>query len=362
MHYHIILTKECNLKCNYCGGGSDTPPKEIQYPIDDLKKFIFLDQDPIIEFYGGEPLLRIGTMKNIMNSIPSAKFVIQTNGMNLDKLELKYLEKFYSILVSIDGKKADTDKERGNGVYDRILKNVRIIRQKGFSGDMVARMTVAQGTDIFENVKHLLKLEECFDHVHWQLDFEMFWEAWENTVPGLPEWIDSYNSGISSLVRWWISAMERTGRVAGIVPFIGIMKSLLHGSRSRLRCGSGIDFFTIMPDGRISACPVSIDFDFSVVGSIYEDTPSSLVDISNVGEPCTSCNIFSICGGRCLFVNMSQHLLRENGYEMICRTVKHLVMELQEAVPQVRRLVDKRIIDMSAFDYPEFNNGCEIIP
>jgi uncharacterized protein len=89
MHYHIILTKECNLKCNYCGGGSNTPPKEIQYSIDELKKFISLDKDPIIEFYGGEPLLRIGTMKNIIDSIPHAKFVIQTNGMNLDKLGSK---------------------------------------------------------------------------------------------------------------------------------------------------------------------------------------------------------------------------------------------------------------------------------
>jgi len=156
--------------------------------------------------------------------------------------------------------------------------------------------------------------------------------------------------------------MERTGRIEGIVPFIGIMRSLLHGGISHLRCGSGIDFFTIMPDGRISACPVSIDFDFSVVGSIYEDVPSSLVDRSNVGEPCLSCDIFSICGGRCLFVNRSQQLLREDGYEMICRTVKHLVKELQEALPHIRRLVDAGVIDLTAFDYPGFNNGCEIIP
>jgi uncharacterized protein len=321
-----------------------------------------LDKDPIIEFYGGEPLLRIGTMKNIIDSIPHAKFVIQTNGMNLDKLGSKYLKKFHSILVSIDGKKAVTDKERGDGVYDRILQNIKIIRQNGFHGDIVARMTVAQGTDIYENVMHLLSLDECFDHVHWQLDFEMFWEAWEHTVPCLTEWIDSYNSGISSLVKWWTSGMEQKGQVAGIVPFIGIMSSLLQRRISRLRCGSGIDFFTIMPDGRISACPVSIDFDFSVVGSISEDTPSSLVDRSNVGEPCTSCDIFSICGGRCLFVNRSQNLLREDGYELICRTVKHLIMELKKAAPHVLRLIDAGIIDMSAFDYPEFNNGCEIIP
>jgi len=36
--------------------------------------------------------------------------------------------------------------------------------------------------------------------------------------------------------------------------FIAVMNSLLNGADSHLRCGSGIDFFTIMPDGRISAC------------------------------------------------------------------------------------------------------------
>lgn len=216
MHYHIILTKECNLKCEYCGGGSDSLPGEIQYSIDELKQFISLDEKPILEFYGGEPLLRIGTMEQIIDSL-SARFVIQTNGLLLNKLKYHYLKKFHSILLSIDGTKNVTDRARGTGVYDMIMDNIKLIRQREFAGDLVARMTVAQGTDIYENVMHLLT-QPGFDHVHWQLDFEMFWEAWEHTVPGLPEWINSYNSGISSLIKWWVSKMERTGQVAGIVP------------------------------------------------------------------------------------------------------------------------------------------------
>ena len=156
--------------------------------------------------------------------------------------------------------------------------------------------------------------------------------------------------------------MESEGRVHGIVPFIGVMKSLLSGAGSRLWCGSGIDFFTIMPDGRISACPVSVDFDFSVIGSIFENTPHSLCDKAAVGEPCVSCDIFHICGGRCLFVNRSQELLRENGYALICTTVKHLVRELQGAMPWVQALIENGILSMSDFEYPEINNGCEIIP
>ncbi len=357
MHYHIILTKECNLKCNYCGGGSDSPPKELQYSVCDLKSFLSRDEAPAIEFYGGEPLLRIDTMKKIMDSV-SGRYVMQTNGIFLDKIEPAYMEKFHAVLVSVDGTKEVTDRERGKGVYDRIMQNIKIIRRRGFNGDLVARMTVAQGTDIHENVMHLLSTG-VFDHVHWQLSFEMFWEGAE---AGIEDWIGSYNEGISSLVRWWLSEMALKGKVHGIVPFIGVMNSLLSGAKSRLRCGSGIDFFTIMPDGRISACPVSIDFDFSVIGSIYNDMPHALCNKARVGEPCISCDIFHICGGRCLFVNHAQEMLRENGYALICSTVRHLVRELQEALPRVKGLIEKGVVRREDFEYPEFNNGCEIIP
>lgn len=362
MHYHLILTKECNLNCGYCGRGGESDPKEIQYSIPDLKSFLSHDNAPVVEFYGGEPLLRIETMEKIMDAIPG-RFVIQTNGMFLDKIRPQYLEKFHSILVSIDGTKEVTDGNRSCGVYDRIIRNIRIIRENGFSGDLIARMTVPQGMDIFQNVIHLAELKDPgFDHVHWQLGFEMFWESWEEDDGGLTAWVDSYNSGISSLVKWWFSKMEPTGKVPGIVPFIGIMNSLLDGASVRLRCGSGIDFFTITPAGKISACPVSIDNDFSLIGSIYNDTPASLCNLVVAGEPCVSCEIFHICGGRCLFVNRAQEMLRMDGYDLICSTVKNLVRELQGIVPQVRKLIDKGIIDRQEFRYPEFNNGCEIIP
>ena len=360
MHYHIILTKECNLNCTYCGGGSDTPPKEIQYQISDLKSFLAKDKAPVVEFYGGEPLLRIEKMKNIMDAIPG-RFVIQTNGLFLDAIEPAYVKKFTSILVSIDGSKEVTDFNRGIGVYESIIRNIRHIRERGFDGDLVARMTVPQGSDIYANVRHLSAKEE-FDHVHWQLGFEMFWESGLDDDRDLGEWIMSYNSGISSLVEWWVKEMERTGRVPGIVPFIGLMNSFLSGKPSHLRCGSGHDFFSIMPDGRISACPVSIDFDFSIVGSIFKDDPHSLCNKACVDEPCVSCDIINICGGRCLFVNRSQEMLRRKGYEQICLTVRHLVRELDFVAPHVRELIKNGIIHANEFEYPEFNNGCEIIP
>jgi len=360
VHYFVVLTKECNLFCSYCLGGSDTPPREVKYDLSDLKSFLSRDAQPVVEFYGGEPLLRIKRMESIMDAVP-ARFVVQTNGMFLDRIEPKYLQKFHSILVSIDGTKSVTDGKRGSGVYDRVMRNVELVRREGFRGDVVARMTVAQGTDIDENVRHLLETG-LFDHVHWQLDFGMFWEAGEYTEPGLDEWLVAYDSGVSSLVRFWVGEMSRSKRVLGMVPFIGVMNSLLSGTRSSLRCGSGVDFFTIMPDGAVSACPVSLDFNFSRVGSALDRDPRTLCGKAELGEPCASCDILDVCGGRCLFVNRCQDMLREGGYHYICSTVRHLVNELRDALPEVGALIEEGSVRRRDFSYPELNNGCEIIP
>lgn len=358
MLYFVILTKECNLLCSYCGGGSDTPPKEIGYSIDELKDFLAGDDDPVVEFYGGEPLLRLRQMEEIVKAVPG-RFLVQTNGLFLDRMDIALLSRFHSILVSIDGKRQVTDRERGKGVYDRVMRNSRTVRQRGFHGDMIARMTVVQGSDIRENVKHLLDAGP-FDHVHWQLSFSMFWKG-EGSEPGLQAWLEEYNSGVSELVSWWVGEMERTGRVPGIVPFIGVTRSLLTGTRARLRCGSGEDSFTVMPDGRLSACPVSVDFDFSMSGSLAESTPTSLRH-EGVGEPCTSCEVYGVCGGRCLFVNRAQEMLREGAYRQICGTVKHLVAELDAALPRIKDLVGDGRVRVGDFEYPQFNNGCEVIP
>ncbi len=61
-------------------------------------------------------------------------------------------------------------------------------------------------------------------------------------------------------------------------------------------------------------------------------------------------------------MNLGQNMLKVNGYGLICSTVRHFVEELRSAVPHVLELIDKGIIEKKVFDYPEFNNGCEIIP
>jgi radical SAM protein with 4Fe4S-binding SPASM domain len=46
-------------------------------------------------------------------------------------------------------------------------------------------------------------------------------------------------------------------------------------------------------------------------------------------EPCTKCEHFKICGGRCLYANHAKLWPKEGG-TLICETVIHLIKELNK--------------------------------
>ncbi|MFW9848013.1 MAG: TIGR04084 family radical SAM/SPASM domain-containing protein [Candidatus Thorarchaeota archaeon] len=360
LNYHIVLTRNCNLNCSYCHGGEDAGPvTELQYSLDDLVKFIEQDESPQLMFYGGEPLLRIELMSEMMDRFPNARFMLQTNALLLNRVSTEYIKRFHSILVSIDGREEITDGYRSSGVYNRVIDNVKWLEEIGYQGDIVARMAVSQESDIYREVTHLLDLRRpTFKNVHWQLN--VVWDA-EGNWEDFDKWlVESYNPGITNLVKLWLARMQQ-GTVEGIVPFKPLMYTLLTDEESLLRCGAGLDTFAIHVDGQIGICPISPDWDFSLVGDIWKSNPSHLQDIMHVDEPCPSCDEFQVCGGRCLFAN-KQRLWGQEGFEKICKTVKHLINSLREILPDVKNLIQNETISLEDFDYPEFNNGCEIIP
>jgi uncharacterized protein len=286
---------------------------------------------------------------------------LQSNMINLHKLKPKYLRKMTTILASIDGREEINDENRGKGVYAKVLENCKVARVNGFKGDLIARMTVSEVADIYEEVTHLASLQSPgFDHIHWQIDSQ--WDDDPKTRwKDFDTWLnDSYNPGITRLVKWWLENM-RGGKVLGLVPFIPIMKSILEDLPSRLRCGAGLDSFAINPDGSISVCPISPEFEFSIVGHIQTSTPESIRNTMEVIDPCPSCDVFGFCGGRCLFINRTK-LWGLDAFNKVCGSVKHMISELKAIKSEVQSLIAKGVISRSEFDYPGFNNGCEIIP
>lgn len=358
MHYHLIVSNRCNLECSYCGGTRLVEPLDMDYPVEDLASFIAKDPDPVINFYGGEPLLRIDKIKEVMDKVP-AKYVIQTNGLLLPKLEGEYINRFHTILLSLDGDREITDRHRGKGAYDQVMEAVKHTQACGFKGDLVARMTVSPDGDIFRDVK-FLAYTGMFDHIHWQLDFQMFWEGGED-LEKVKDWIEnSYNPGITKLVDLWVVQLFRQ-RDLGPVPLIVLGKALLDGRDSKLWCGSGLDFWGITTDGRLTACPVNLEDEELMCGDIHCE-PEDCRNKVQIVEPCLSCDIYGFCGGRCLLMNRNQDNMPEGAWELMCTTVRHLKKELESALPDLKDVYRTDSFVRSVLDYPDFNNSTEIVP
>ncbi|PVX24133.1 MAG: radical SAM/SPASM domain-containing protein [Candidatus Bathyarchaeum sp.] len=372
MFFHLLLTTNCDLQCRYCYGKScddmdadfdfdvdyDVPDK-ISYDIKTLEKFMNKDAEPVLIFYGGEPMLCIEEIKQIMDNVKAKQFNIQTNGLHLNKLEKEYVNRLTTIFVSVDGAEELTDDYRGKGVYKKVTNNIKTIKENGFAGEIIARMTLMEQTDIYENVRWLLNNPDySFSSIHWQLDAGF----WKNDFHkrNFKEWTEnSYNPQLRKLVEFWVDTMETEGKVLRLYPLLGVMQSLLNTEKSRLRCGSGWSNYSIQTDGQIIPCPAMSGMKDYYLGHIQDSHPLHLKQV-NVGQPCSSCEILHDCGGRCLYANITKQW-SSTAYDLVCKTVKNHVESLKSSLPRVKRLIDEKRISVSDFDYLKYDS-CEIIP
>lgn len=372
MFFHLLLTTNCDLQCRYCYGKScddmDTEfdfdvdydvPDKISYDIKVLKEFIRKDPEPVLIFYGGEPMLCNDKIKQIMDSVPVKQFNIQTNGLHLNQLEKEYTNRFTSIFVSLDGTEKLTDYYRGKGVYRKVIENINFIRRNGFEGEIVARMTLMEETDILENVKWLLNNpDHSFGSIHWQLDAGF----WKNDFHkrNFKNWIEtSYNPQLTKLIEYWVDTMDTEGKVLRLYPILGVMQSLLLKEDSLLRCGSGWSNYSIQTDGHIIPCPAMSGMKDYYIGHIKDSHPLHLKQVY-VKQPCSNCEILNQCGGRCLYANITKQWT-DTAYKLVCKTVENLVESVRRSVPRVQKLIEQKRITLQDFDHLKYNS-CEIIP
>ncbi|NMA44183.1 MAG: TIGR04084 family radical SAM/SPASM domain-containing protein, partial [Candidatus Diapherotrites archaeon] len=370
MIYHIVTTPECNLCCEYCCGKSfsepesklkfESVPETPQYTMSELNSFLKKDEDkPVsIIFYGGEPLLNIDFIKKVMDSQKKYKvvknFLIQTNGTLLDKLPKKYVNKFHTILVSIDGGRETTNKNRGEGTWEKVTKNLHLIKKNGFKGEIIARMAVEEPTHFYQDVMDLVEPKDKesfkFSSVHWQLDANM-WHDYEKR--NFAKWVKEYNEDISKLSAYWLDQLSK-GNTLRFYPFIGILNSLIFGTKYYLRCGSGVGNFTILPNGKISTCPIMSGVKEYYLGDIKSTKPETLPFKITVKAPCNKCKDLELCGGRCLYSNINP-VWPKKGINEICDSIRHLINEMQIIAPKVKKLIDSKKVNKKELQFLKYN-------
>lgn len=321
----------------------------------------FLEDGDTLIFYGGEPLVNFPKMKEIIDEIEKSKkkirFCIQTNGKLLNEIPLIYLKKFSKMLVSIDGDMRRTDYNRGLGTYDKVLKNLIEIREKGFEGEIVARMTLSF-SDVYKQVTHVVGLIErhIFDSVHWQLDAGFY--ASDFNEKQFKVFVKEYNRSIDRLLDFWVDYMKENKKVLKLYPFLGIFESLYYDRPMKLQCGSGYANYTISTDGKIVACPITNGIKDFYCGDLA-NAKEELKELY-VKEPCTSCKYLEICGGRCLYSNYAK-LWPEEGEKLICNTIFNLIEGVNDKLPKIKELIKEKVVFEDDFEFERYF-GPEIIP
>ncbi|MEM4182050.1 MAG: TIGR04084 family radical SAM/SPASM domain-containing protein [Candidatus Pacearchaeota archaeon] len=367
MWYHLILTEECNSQCRYCYEKSfkefdnglekkfkfDFSEEKKEIDIEKLKNFLSKDKNPVVIFYGGEPLLRIDLIKKITENI-NVPFRIQTNGKLLDKIPINYLKKIEKILVSIDGEKERTDFNRGKGTFNLVMKNLNKIKKKGYKGEIIARMTISTDfPDIDRQVLFLYK--SGFSSIHWQLDVGFYKFDYEKEK--IEKFFEEYNKNIRKLLEFWVAQIEK-GKVLKFYPFLGIAESFLKKEKTELRCGAGHSGYAITLDGKIYACPIMNCIKDFEAGNL-DSQPKKLKKFS-CQEECSDCSYYDFCGGRCLYWRKAK-LWPEEGDKMICDSVKFLIEKIKKQLPRIEKAIKTKKLSLNDFDYEKYF-GPEIIP
>lgn len=114
MKVTIYLGSRCNLNCAYCHRDVTEDVQVSQDFLESLKD----EDDLVIKFMGGEPLLYMDTIKRFIEELPQAKFVVTTNGTLLDE-HIEYFRKHkVYVCLSYDG--AGT-KMRGFAPFTKVI-------------------------------------------------------------------------------------------------------------------------------------------------------------------------------------------------------------------------------------------------
>ncbi len=165
IHHNLInlrqlvfeVTDRCNLHCKYCAyadlydgydqrNDTDIPFHKAKLVIDYLQElwekncFQDMDKTVTISFYGGEPLLNMEFVKQIVTyaeKLPNTgrifKYSMTTNAILLNRYMDYLVEKNFSLLISLDGNEQGqsyrTD-HAGNNSFQRVYCNVMLLKEK----------------------------------------------------------------------------------------------------------------------------------------------------------------------------------------------------------------------------------------
>ena len=313
----LHVSHDCNLRCRYCfastgdfgtGHRMTMDFETAKQAIDWVVKKSGKRRNIEVDFFGGEPLMAMDTVKKTVEYARSLekehdkvfRFTITTNGMLLSDENIDYINREMSnVVLSLDGRKDVNDHMRptagGKGSYDVIVpKFQKLVAGRG-TKDYYARGTFTrENLDFAQDVMHLASLG--FRHV----SVEPASGPLDDPFAIKEEDLDQVDAEYEKLAR------ELMGRKD--VNFFHFNVDLAQGPCviKRLRgCGAGCEYVAITPDGDIYPCHQFVGDPKYLMGDIWKGVTNTAVRDefkhcnAYARKECQNCWAKLYCSGGC---------------------------------------------------------------
>ncbi len=312
----LHVSHDCNLRCKYCfastgdfGTGRrinmnpETARKAIDFVVDRSGERRNIE----VDFFGGEPLLAMDTVRETVDYARSLeekagknfRFTITTNGLLLDREIDDYInENMSNCVLSIDGRKEVNDAMRvtagGKGSYDTIIPKFREL-VKDRDADYYLRGTFTRSNlDFSADVLHMIELG--FTNISVEPAVGSPDSDWAVREEDLPRVLDEYEKLAEAL-------KDRPEII-----FFHFQVDLSQGPCiiKRLRgCGAGCEYVAVTPEGDIYPCHQFVGNTQYRLGSVLDNTfdidkTKQFADLNVYTRPeCRDCWARFYCSGGC---------------------------------------------------------------
>ena len=318
----LHVSHDCNLRCQYCfaSTGDFGTGHRMTMDVETAKKAIdFVIQrsgsrrNIEVDFFGGEPLMAMDTVKATVDYARSLeekhgknfRFTITTNGVLLNEENIAYINREMSnAVLSLDGRPEVNDKMRktisGTGSYDVILPKFQKLVEGRGDKDYYLRGTFTRyNRDFSADVMHIA--DQGFQNVSVEPVVgspDCDYTFREEDLPGI---LAEYEKLAEQLLH------------RPDVNFFHFNVDLSQGPCviKRLRgCGAGCEYVAITPEGDIYPCHQFVGNEEYKLRHVYEDTFN--MDLSHrFGElnvytrpDCQQCWARFYCSGGCSASNL----------------------------------------------------------
>lgn len=322
---HIVIpTLRCNQKCVYCHASSKSIDSDGYDMDENTAKAVvdFIFQSPsktlIIEFQGGEPLLRFDIVKYIIeyatklneNFKKKIIFTIVTNFSLLSKDKLDYLvENNISICTSLDGPQSLHDKNRpfatgagSHSLVEEAIKNLEEeYKKKGVTWRKTnALITITKYSLPFwkEIVDEYIRLNLDEIHLRFLNNLGDARQSWEGIAYTPEEFITFWKKTIDYILelnKKGVRFMERSS----LILLAKILKEVDPNFLDiRSPCGAAIGQLAYTPQGDIFSCDEArmVAEDLFKLGNVKNDTYRKVISSSpTISLICSSINDCQIC-------------------------------------------------------------------